>query len=324
MDKLLKKPMAAVVGAIICTALWGTAYPVIKYSYDVLALHNVGDKLIFAGMRFLIAGAMVFAAACIRESSAARSGVAKNGVRLSCGERLAGVFVLPKSLWPWVALYGALQTGLMYILNYIGVANTTATKTSVLTAASAFFGVVAAPLFFKSERLTALKLAGVVIGFSGIVIVNFDGLSGSFSLMGEGLVLAATVMNTAGSFVGKRISGSRVFTVTAYQLGIGGVMILVAGMVMHGSITATLMSFGLTLWLAFVSAAAFTLWTALLVRHEAGRILVFNLFIPIFGAAWSFIILGETQITDPLYILSAVLIAAGTVMVNFTKFQRKV
>ena len=50
----------------------------------------------------------------------------------------------------------------MYILNYIGVANTSATKTSILTAASAFFAVLLAPLFFKSERLTALKVIGVI------------------------------------------------------------------------------------------------------------------------------------------------------------------
>ena len=298
MEKLLSKRWFAGAGAVLCTLLWGTAYPVIKYSYTTLGIDSVADKLMFAGMRFLIAGAMVFAAAWIR------------------ARRVPSV---PKKLIGGTALYGVLQTGLMYILNYIGVANTSATKTSILTAASAFLAVVFAPLFFKSEKLTALKLIGVIVGFSGIVAVNLGDLSGGFALTGEGLVILATVLNTAGSFVGKRISKGRVFEMTAYQLMIGAALILIVGLVMGGGLVLTAEGLLLTLYLAFVSAAAFTLWTALLVRHDAGRILVFNLLIPVFGAMWSLIILGERQILDPMYILSVALIGCGIFMVNYTK-----
>lgn len=298
MNELLKKRWFAVPGAVICTALWGTAYPVIKYSYAVLAIESTADKLMFAGARFFAAGMMVFAAAWIK------------------GRRIPSI---PKRLIGPAVLYGALQTGLMYILNYIGVANTTAAKTSALTAASAFLAVVFAPLFFKDERLTALKIAGVVIGLSGIVAVSLGDWGGGFALTGEGFVLAAAVLNTAGSFVGKRISKGRVFEMTAYQLLIGAALIIAAGLVMGGGLRLSAPAILLTLYLAFVSAAAFTLWTALLVRHEAGHILVFNIFIPIFGAIWSFIILGERQIFDPVYLLSVALISAGVILVNINK-----
>ena len=298
MTNLLKKRWFAAAGAVLCTLLWGTAYPVIKYSYAALAIDTVADKLMFAGMRFLLAGAMVFIAAWI------------------IGRRVPTV---PRKLIGGVILYGALQTGLMYILNYIGVANTTATKTSVLTAASAFLAVVFAPLFFKGERLTALKLIGVLVGFAGITVVNLGAFGGGFTFAGEGLVLLATVLNTAGSFVGKRISKGRVFEMTAYQLLIGAVIILTAGLIMGGRVIVTPAGVLLTLYLAFVSAAAFTLWTALLVHHEAGRILIFNLLIPVFGAMWSLMILGERQILDPMYLLSIALTAAGIFMVNYNK-----
>lgn len=302
MTDLIKKPWFAVLGAILCTALWGSAYPVIKYSYDELNITTVADKLAFAGARFLIAGLMVFIAAWIvRKKPPA----------------------IPKKLLPGAVLYGAVQTGLMYILNYIGVANTSATKTSILTAASAFFAVLFAPLFFKDERLSLWKIVGVVCGFAGIVVVNTSGLDGGITFLGEGSVLIATVLNTAGGFIGKRIAKGRVFEMTAYQLLFGAALILIVALPMGGSFAFSPKSLLLTLYLAFVSAAAFSLWTALLTRHGAGKILVFNLLIPVFGTMWSFFLLGEQQIFDPMYPISIVLITVGIVLVNYNKnFQK--
>lgn len=284
--------------AVFCTVLWGSAYPVIKYTYTVIAMPEVADKLLFAGVRFFLAGLMVFCYTWIKN------------------RRFPTV---PKERIGGVALYGILQTGLMYILNYIGVANTTATKTSIITAASAFFAVLFAPLFFKGEKLTVLKIVGVVIGMAGIVLVNNNALDG-FSFMGEGMVFLSMLLNTAGSFVGKRVSKGIVYQSSAYQLMIGGALILAVAVPLGGSFSLSWTSVLLILYLAFVSAAAFTLWTALLVYHEAGRILVFNMLIPVTGALWSFLILGERQILEPLYLVSVLLTAAGIILVNY---QRK-
>ena len=298
MTDLLKKPWFAAVGAILCTALWGSAYPVIKYSYDELNIESVADKLAFAGARFLLAGVMVYVAAWIIRKKP---------------PTLPGRLIAP------AALYGAVQTGLMYILNYIGVANTSATKTSILTAASAFFAVLLAPLFFKDERLSALKVVGVLCGFAGIIVVNTSGLDGGISFMGEGLVLIATLLNTAGGFIGKKLAKGRVFEMTAFQLLFGALLIFAVALPMGGGFVISVKSLLLTLYLAFVSAAAFSLWTALLTRHGAGKILVYNLLIPIFGAIWSFFLLGEDRIFDPMYLLSIVLITVGIVLVNYNK-----
>ncbi len=298
MNDFLKKPWFAALGAILCTALWGSAYPVIKYSYAQLNISSVADKLTFAGARFLIAGLMVFFASWIVRRKPP---------------------VIPKRLIGSAVLYGVVQTGLMYILNYIGVANTSATKTSVLTAASAFFAVLLAPVFFRDERLTALKVIGVILGFGGIIAVNASGLDGGITFLGEGLVLIAALLNTAGGFIGKRVAKGRVFEMTAYQLIFGALLILAVSLPMGGRFTFSVQSLLLTLYLAFVSAAAFSLWTALLTRHDAGRILVFNLLIPIFGALWSFLILGERQIFDPMVLVSIAMIACGIFFVNYTK-----
>lgn len=302
MKKLPDNPAGQAVCAVLCTLLWGSAYPMIKYGYMAAGIATVPDKLLFAGYRFVIAGIAVLLLAGVRTRRFP-----------SVGRRYA----------PWAALYGLVQTGLMYLLNYIGVGNTTATKTAILTASSAFFSVMLAPLFFRDEKLTVLKVAGVLIGTAGIVVVNIAGLDAGFALIGEGFVLIAAVLNTFGGFIGKRISEGRVFEMTGWQLFIGGAFLLIAGAAFGGHVAVSAESVGIVLYLAFVSAAAFSLWTALLVRRDASRVLVYNLLIPVFGAMWSFLILGERGILDPMYLISLVLTGAGIYLVNRTKNYQK-
>lgn len=295
MQKYLSKKWIAMGLAFLCTVLWGSAYPVIKLAYRQLSIDAVGDRLMFAGVRFALAGVMVFVLAFII--------------------RRRFPAVDPKK-WGWVLLYGAVQTGLMYLFNYIGVANTSATKTSILTALSAFLSVLFAPLFFKDEKLSVYKIIGIVLGIAGIAVVNLSSIDASFSFFGEGFVMIATVLNTAGGFIGKKISRGKVFETTAYQLMFGGALLIVFALIAGGSMVIRIESLLFVGYLAFVSAAAFSLWTALLVYNEAGRILIFNLMIPVTGAFWSYLILGEREIFDPMYLLSVVLIAAGIILVN--------
>lgn len=297
-ETLLGKKWFAAAGMVFCTLLWGSASPIIKYSYGALGIDTTADKVMFAGARFMTAGLMVLIAAWII---------------------LRRLPTVPGRSVGGVVLYGVVGTGLMYILNYIGVANTTATKTCILTASSAFFAVVFAPLFFKGERLTVLKLFGVVIGFAGIAAVNLGDLGGGFTLTGEGFVLLAAILSTAGSFIGKRISKGRVLQVTAWGLIAGSALILIVGLLMGGGVNVTLQGILLILYLAFVTASTYIVWTALLVHHDAGSILVYHLLIPIFGSLWSLIILGERQILDPMYLVSIAMICSGIFMVNYNK-----
>ena len=60
--KLLQNKKIAYLTAIFCTLLWGTAFPFIKVGYSAFKIEesDIGSKLIFAGMRFMLAGFMVF------------------------------------------------------------------------------------------------------------------------------------------------------------------------------------------------------------------------------------------------------------------------
>lgn len=296
MEKLFSMPPVRVITAVFCTLLWGTAYPLIKLGYREMNISSVPDVLVFAGVRYLIAGFLIIASLLIFSR--------KN-------------LVIKKEKILWVFLFGMVQTGLMYLLNYIGIRNTTATKTSVLTASSAFFAVLLAPLFFKKEKITAPKVIGCFVGMTGILIVNMSFFSGSMSFTGEGLIFIAMILNTLGGFIGKVAGEGNPFGATGYQLSIGGVFLTLCGLLFGGCVKFTFKGFMITFFLAVVSSLAFALWTVLLVYNEAGRVLVFNLLCPVFGAFFSFVILGERDIFSPVYIVSIILVCIGIFLVNY-------
>ena len=303
MKKFFSNKYICAFTAVLCTLLWGTAYPLIKLGYAQMNILSVPDKLLFAGLRFFVAGVMVF---------------------LVCLFIKKNVFDIEKKRLPQILLYSLLLTVFHYTFNYIGVGNASATKTSVLSAFSAFLGVLLAPLFFKSERITLKKIAGCVFGVLGVIIVNLSFFEGSFTFLGEGFVLIATLCSAAGSLYGKIVSKGKVFEVTAWQLFVGGIILCAVSLCFGGAITFNVKGVLVLLFLAFVSACSFSLWTALLVYNDAGNIMIYNLLIPVFGSLWSFIILGEREILSPLYLLSLLFICVGIVLVNMHDKKLKI
>ena len=136
--------------AVLCTLLWGTAFPFIKLGYRALAVAegDVGASLLFAGLRFSLAGLMVLCFLCAQKRRFVP-------LRRDC---LAPVLLL-----------GGFQTLGQYLFTYIGIGFTTGANTSIITACASFLTVLAAPLFFRSDRLTPWKIAGCVLGFASEV-----------------------------------------------------------------------------------------------------------------------------------------------------------
>lgn len=298
MKKFFSNKYICVLTAVLCTLLWGTAYPLIKLAYADMNIVAVSDKLLFAGLRFLIAGLMVF---------------------VVCFFMRKNVFDIEKSRAPKILLYSLLLTVFHYTFNYIGVGNASATKTSVLSACSAFFGVLLGPIFFKDEKLNFNKILGCIIGAVGIIVVNLSFFSGTFTFFGEGFVLIATLCSATGSLYGKKVSKGKIFEVTAWQLFVGGIILCVVSLLFDANIAFGTSGVLELLFLAFVSAASFSLWTALLVYNDSGKIMIYNLLIPVFGTMWSYIILGEQDIFSSLYIASLLLVCIGIVLVNISK-----
>lgn len=289
----------ACAAAVFCTMLWGTAFPFIKLGYEAFAVESgdIGAKLLFAGLRFALAGLMVLLFACVSQRG----------------------FALPqKGDWLPIAVLGTVQTFAQYLFTYIGIGFTSGSNTSVITACASFLTVLFAPLFFRADRLTALKIVGCVLGFLGVLAINRDGGSGG-TLFGDAMIFGSTVCAAAGNLIAKGIAkGRNPVTLTAWQLLSGGAALSVTGLLCGGRLQFTDgRGSAVLLWLSLVSAVAFTLWTALLKYHPAGRISVFNLLVPVFGTVLSGLLLGENIFRIETAVALA-LIAAGIILVNLT------
>lgn len=295
----LKSNIIALPAALLCVMLWGTAFPLIKLGYARFAVEqgDIGSKLLFAGIRFTLAGILVYIFGLLARKKA------PNPRRSD---------ILP------IAALGVVQTTLQYLFAYIGVGLTTATNTSILTGTASIFSVVLAAVFFKDDRMTALKTLGCIAGLGGIVLVNAADFSlNSAYFLGDIIVLLSTLSGAGGNIITKKISPNRdPVTVTAWQLVIGGVILMISGIILGGNID--IFNYGgmiILLWLSLVSAVSFLLWTALLRYHPVSKISVFTMLVPIFGAVWSWILLGENAFGAQT-LISLALIAAGIVLVN--------
>jgi drug/metabolite transporter (DMT)-like permease len=286
--------------ATLCCLLWGSAYPAIKKGYILFNINSndIPSKFLFAGYRFVIAGIIVLVIAQLTGKS---------------------IFSFSKRSIFKLFLLGIVQTTLQYIFFYIGVANTTGVKGSVMNSTVAFFSVILAHYIYKNDKLTKRKAVGCIVGFIGVIVVNFNSelLRFSFNFTGDGFVVIAAFIFSVAAIYSKKLTESiDVMVITGYSLFIGGIMLVVLGQVSGGQVNNFTLPASLVLiYLALLSSVAFSLWNLLLKYNNVGLVSVYNFLTPIFGSVLSAIFLGET-IFELKNIVALILVCIGIWMVN--------
>ena len=178
-----------------------------------------------------------------------------------------------------------------------------------------------AALVFKQEKLTADKLLGSLLGFGGIVLINLtgEGLDFSFQLQGEGMIILATVCYGISSAL-IRVYGKdeNPVVLSGYQFTLGGLVMIVIGYLTGGRLNIwTGKGMAIVIYLAFVSAIAYTVWSLLLHHNNVSKVAVFGCLNPVFGAILSALILKESgQNFGIKEVIALVLISGGIFIVQ--------
>lgn len=287
----------------VCCLLWGSAFPCVKIGYQLfgIGIKDTFTQIMFGGIRFFVAGVFT----------------------LILGSLAAGKWLIPnrKSL-PMIGKLGLLQTALQYVFFYIGLARTTGVKASIIEASNVFVAILVASLIFRQENLTTQKIIGCIAGFIGVVIINLNGsgLDFHFSLSGEGFILCSTVAYAFSSVLTKQYSKTEnPVMLCAYQFLLGGAVMVLIGVYGGGSLSV-ISGTGIVmlLYLALLSAAAFSLWGILLKYNPVSRVSIYGFMNPVFGVLLSSILLTEQNDALGIWrvLISLVFVTVGILIVN--------
>lgn len=298
------KTPVVVLAAAFCCILWGSAPPCIKIGYELFGVSNndVFSCILFAGLRFVLAGAMVIVTGSLQQ----------------------GHFLRPSgpAAWGKISVLMLFQTVLQYILFYVGVAHTSGVRASIINALGTFIAIAISVCCFHFEHMTAAKVLGSIAGFLGVLLIvtNGEAISGApVTFAGEGLLfLSKFASSFAACFIKLFSKKEDPVTMSGWQFFCGGFALILIGIFGGGRLVPNAAAcLPLILYMGFISAFAYTVWGILLKYNEVSRISVLGFMNPVFGVLISALVLHEGAEAANIYsLLALLLVVLGIVIVN--------
>lgn len=298
----LTRPAVVTLLACLCCLLWGSAVPFINLGYRLFAIPEgkTASQILFAGCRFTLAGLLAVAITSVQHRHV----------------------VLPRpGNWGRVARLSLMQTIAQYVFFYIGVAHTTSVKGAIIQGINAFVTILIACYLFRTERMNARKWLGGLVGVAGIVLVNMDGMhiDPSVSLLGEGFLVISMCAAAVSSGLIKRYSQhEEPVCLSGWQFVLGGATMIIAGLLLGGRLhPQSALALLVLLYLAMVSAVAYSIWAVLLKVNPVSRVAVVTFLQPVFGVLLSLLLVDRGADVPLLrYGAALVLICVSIAMVN--------
>ncbi len=304
-NKIFTNPIFIAITALLCCALWGSATPFIKLGYQlILPQKDVPSTILFAGIRFTLAGIITILIYSI----------AKRRFLYPKRENIGRVLTV-----------SAFQTVIQYIFFYIGLANTSGVKGTVISGTNAFFAILISALVFRLEKLNAKKIIACVLGFAGVILINLNGLEFTMNI-GDVCVLTSNIAYAISSVLIKRFSKYEdPVVISGYQFAIGGSVMIVAGIILGGKVKFdSLAAVGVIFYLALLSAVAYSLWGILLKHNPVSKVTVYSFMIPVFGVLLSNLMLTEkSEVVVINLIIALLLMCSGIILLNYKKSEKK-
>ena len=287
--------LKAVVILIILTLFWGFNHPAIKIS-------NQGISPIFA--------------------STLRSVIASICGLIYCLRKQERVFHKDVMLFHGVMV--GLLFGAEFACIYFGLLYTDAARSVLFVYLSPFVVAVGAHFFLKGDRLTFLKILGLVLAFTGIFVV-FGGrpkTAKAAMYFGDILQMTAAVLWGATTLYIKKFMAEKVEPINTflYQLFFSIPILLFVSIILEPKwiykvdpyIVGSL--FYQSVIIAFIT---YFVWFKLIHKYSVSRLSVFTFFTPIFGVLFGVFLLHE-ELTASIMI-GLPLVSAGIFLVNWRR-----
>ena len=204
----------------------------------------------------------------------------------------------------------------------MGLAHARGINASLIEGTSTFIGIAVAALVFRQERLTPRKVLGSLLGFAGVALVVLRGGEslGGFTLQGEGLVLASLIAVAFSACLIRGYGAGRdPIMLAGWQFLLGGLTLSAMSLACGARLAVpSPASAGILLYLAALSAVAYSLWSLLLKHNPVSRVAMYEFLIPVFGVLFSVLFLGEALQGGQavITVVALALIVVGTLVVD--------
>ena len=285
----------AVVVLIVLTLFWGFNHPAIKIS-------NQGVSPIFASTLRSVVASICGLIYCLRKEEK----VFHKGVMLFHGVMVGLLF------------------GAEFACIYFGLLYTDAARSVLFVYLSPFVVAVGAHFFLKGDRLTFLKILGLVLAFTGIFVV-FGGrpkTAKAAMVFGDILQMTAAVLWGATTLYIKKFMAEKVQPINTflYQLFFSIPILLIVSILLEPEwihkvdpyIVGSL--FYQSVIIAFIT---YFVWFKLIHKYSVSRLSAFTFFTPIFGVLFGILLLHE-ELTVSL-IIGLPMVSMGIFLVNWRR-----
>jgi drug/metabolite transporter (DMT)-like permease len=262
---------ARIVWLILCV-IWGSTWLFIKIGLADL------PPMTFAGIRFVIASLILTLLVIARRARWPRT----------------------RAEWALIAIVGVLQFALNYGLVFWGEQHISSGLAAVLQSTFPVFGLVFAHFYLPHERMTTVKVIGVLFGVFGVAVIFSNQLiiAGRMALLGSIALVLSAFFGSYGNVLVKAYGGKiDPMVLAAGQMVFGFVPLLAIGIPSEGNplhfhwTTMAVISLMYLVVVGSVIAFALYYW---LVRHmDVTKTMLIALVTPVVAVILGMIVLHE-------------------------------
>jgi drug/metabolite transporter (DMT)-like permease len=221
--------------------------------------------------------------------------------------------------WKTYALVGICNITIPFSLIAIGTSKIDSYLAAMLMSTTPMTGSILAHFFIKDEKITFLKSLGIILGFTGILLLFFDKLiiNESNYLFVLIIILGSFFYSISGILILKKLKKSGNINVTTSTLIWSVITLLPLAFILEDPLKST-PTFDSTLSLIYlgVIATGFAWWLRFKILSKNGIVFQTQVayLIPIFGVIFGALILDE-QITWKI-LVSLIIIMSGIYIVK--------
>jgi len=223
-------------------------------------------------------------------------------------------------LWGAFLVMGLVNNFIPFSLIVWGQTQISGGLASILNATTPVFTVIVAHFFTRDEKLTANRIAGIVLGFAGVVVmIGPEALAG----LGSNVIAQLSVMGgalaygVAGVF-GRRFAGTPPLVTAAGQVTASSVLMFPVMLAVDRPWELAMPAaetWAALLGVALIStAAAYVIFFRILATSGATNIMLVTLLVPVSAIILGVLILGETL--SLLHIAGMALIGLGLLAID--------